>query len=157
MRVNPSNEVLLDYMSTINATVETGTWLVKEGVGPSKKTRKSKKDVKVTPEKPVTETKKTKSPKQPVKPKDQVSKVLVQPIAFVSDEQAIITIPSKTRVFCRLKKKYGLSPTSSVIRKPELTHQGVQLQFLLRQRNDMLKIWRKIFRRKRKPRRGDLL
>lgn len=89
-RVDPTNAVLLEYMTTIDPTIETGKLLTKEGAGPLKKSRKSKKDVKVTPEKPITEPKKTKSPKQQPKPDDQVLKVLVQPIEPVSGEQSLV-------------------------------------------------------------------
>ena len=57
-RVDPTNSVLIEYLKTINPDVETGKLLSKEEAGPSKKSKRSKKDAKVTREKIVYETKK---------------------------------------------------------------------------------------------------
>ena len=52
-RVDPANLVLVEYLKNINPDDETRNLLSKEDVGPSKKSKRSKKDAKATPEKPV--------------------------------------------------------------------------------------------------------
>ncbi|CAI9295433.1 unnamed protein product [Lactuca saligna] len=97
-RVDPTNAVLIEYLTTIDPKVETEKLLTKEDGGPSKKSRTTKKIEIITPEPNVQETKKSKSPKNTMKQDEQVSQVVL---------------------------KYGGSPISSVVRKPHVTHQGV--------------------------------
>ncbi|CAH1436027.1 unnamed protein product [Lactuca virosa] len=85
-------------------------------------------DAKATPEKPVQETQPKKSPKKQTKPEEHVSTVLIKPVELVDDEQAKVTIPSKSGVFRRIKKKFRgsrRSPTPTVVRKHHINHQGV--------------------------------
>ncbi|CAH1412970.1 unnamed protein product [Lactuca virosa] len=125
----------MEYLETINPDDGSGKLLPKETVGPSKKSRKSKKDVIITPEKPVQEPKKTKSPKQ-TKPNAQVSTVVVEPVEPVVDTQEKETLPSKLDIFRRVKKKSrrsrklsdGSFKSSSMVCKPYLNHQGILIR-----------------------------
>ncbi|CAI9297144.1 unnamed protein product [Lactuca saligna] len=110
-------------MSTIDPKVETGKLLTKEGAGPSKKCRTTKKPEIIIPEQTVKEMKTSKSPK--TKADEVVSKAIIQPVVT---EPPSVTIRSKTGVFRKLKLKYGGSPTSNVVRKLHLTHQGVLMR-----------------------------
>ncbi|CAI9290649.1 unnamed protein product [Lactuca saligna] len=123
-KVDPTNVVLIDYMTTIDSKVETGKLLTKEGVGHSKKSKTTKKGVIVNPELNFHETKQSKSPKKTTKPDELVSKVVIKPVEPFVIKPTSVTIPSKTGVFQILKLKYGSSPTSNVVRKPHITHQG---------------------------------
>ncbi|CAI9261298.1 unnamed protein product [Lactuca saligna] len=66
--------------------------------------------------------------KKTTKPDELVSKAVVKHVEPVVPEPTSVTIPSKTGVFRRLKLKYGGSPTSNVVRKPHITHQGVVMR-----------------------------
>lgn len=132
--VDPTNSVLVEYSKSINPSVETGKLLSKADAGPSKKTRRSKKDVKATPKKHVQEPKPKKYSKKQSKKEEQVSIVVTTPVEPVVDEQVKETIPSKSGVFKRIKQKsHGSrkSPDGSsrfsqpMVRKPHVTHQGV--------------------------------
>ncbi|CAH1444595.1 unnamed protein product [Lactuca virosa] len=91
----------MEYLETINPDDGSGKLLPKETTGPSKKSRKSKKDVTITPEKPVQEPKKKTSPPKQTKADAQVSTVVVDPL---SD---------------------GSFKSSSMVRKPYLNHQCI--------------------------------
>ncbi|CAI9278061.1 unnamed protein product [Lactuca saligna] len=110
-------------MSTIDPKVETGKFLTKEGASPSKKSRTSKKTEFIIPEEIVKETKTSKSPKSKADEEPGATRIVTEPTS--------VTIPSKARVFCKLKLKYGGSPTSNVIHKPHHTHQGVLMHEVL--------------------------
>ncbi|CAI9281897.1 unnamed protein product [Lactuca saligna] len=100
--------------------------LTKEGTSPLKKSRTSKKTEIIIYEPIVKETKTSKSPK--TKTDEVVSKAVIKPIELVVIEPTSVTIPSKTGVFRKLKLKYGGSPTSNVVHKPHLTHQGALMR-----------------------------
>lgn len=98
-RVDPTNSVLIEYMTTVDPRIETRKLLSKEDAGPSKKSRKSMKAVIITREQTVQEPKKIKSPKKPTKQYDQVSTVLVKPVEPVVKEPTSIIITSMFGVF----------------------------------------------------------
>lgn len=108
-KVDPSSEVLLNYITTIDPTVHTGKLLIKEGACPSKKSRNTKKPGNIILDQIVKKTKTSKSPKS--KADEIVSIVVVQSVAPVVTEPTSIIIPSKSGVFRRLKLNYGGSPT----------------------------------------------
>ncbi|CAI9290648.1 unnamed protein product [Lactuca saligna] len=93
-KVDPTNVVLIDYMTTIDSKVETGKLLTKE-VKVSKKT---------------------------TKPDELVSKVVIKPVEPFVIKPTSVTIPSKTGVFQILKLKYEpTSPEKTVIIPPEVS------------------------------------
>ena len=142
-RVEPTNLLLIEYLKTINPDVETGKLLSKEEAGPSKKSKRSKKDAKATPEKTVHKTKKSSkkivheskmSQKKPKSAEVNVSTIVIKPLEPVDDSIVTKKIPSKSCVFRRLKMRSsgsqksfdGLSKSSPLnVRKPQLSHQGV--------------------------------
>ncbi|CAI9286329.1 unnamed protein product [Lactuca saligna] len=120
--------MLVAYTKTIDPSIKTWKLLASADVGPSKNSRRSKKDSHATPEKLVQESKPTKSSKKQTKPEEHVSTVLIESAEPVIDEPAKVTIPSKFGGFQRLKKQSSSSrksPTSYVVRKHHITHQGV--------------------------------
>ncbi|CAI9271384.1 unnamed protein product [Lactuca saligna] len=128
-KVDPTNVVLIDYMSTIDPKVDTGKLLPKAGAGSSKKSRNTKKLEVIVLEPTVKDTKTSKSPK--TKADEKVSKVESKPVVPVEpvvSSPTSVTIPLKTGVLRQLRLKYGGSPTSSLVRKPHLTHQGVLIR-----------------------------
>ncbi|CAI9281920.1 unnamed protein product [Lactuca saligna] len=107
------NSVLINYMTIVDPKFQTGKLLTKEGAGPSKNSRTTKKTEIIIPEPNVKEMKTSKSPKTKVD--EVVSKTVIKLVQHVVTEPTSVTIPSKTRVSCRLKLKYGGSPTSNVV------------------------------------------
>ncbi|CAI9269351.1 unnamed protein product [Lactuca saligna] len=122
-RVDPTNTVLVAYLQTIDTTVVTGILLEREE---ETKTKHSKKTTVDSSKKPVKETKSTQLPKQlPVTevapPKPEVS---VNDTPLTQKE----LIPLKTGFFhiIKIKSKHKIrSPLTNVVRKPQVTHQGV--------------------------------
>ncbi|CAI9276978.1 unnamed protein product [Lactuca saligna] len=110
-------------MTIIDPKNETGKLLMKACTGPSKKSRTTKKIDILIPEPIVNETKTSKS--QKTKADEVVSKFVIKLVEPIVTEPTSVTIPSKTGVFCKLRLKYGGSPTSNVVRKPHPTYQGV--------------------------------
>lgn len=147
--------MLIEYLKNVNPSVQTGV-LLQSDAGPSKKSRRSKKDTKATPEKAVQETKPKKSPPKQSKIEEQVSKVLTKPVEPVGDEQDKESIPSKSGVFKRIKKKaHGSRMSPPLVRKQHITRQGVivreiQAPVSPSSKKRWLKIWRRIFPRRLK-------
>ncbi|CAI9268922.1 unnamed protein product [Lactuca saligna] len=122
-RVDPTNTVLVTNLQTIDTYVETGVLLARKE---ETKSKRSKKTAAGSSEKQVKESKSTKSPKklpiteaEPTKP--EIS------IADTPLTQKEI-IPSKTGVFRRIKMKSkhkSRSPLTNVIRKPQVSYQGL--------------------------------
>ncbi|CAI9287917.1 unnamed protein product [Lactuca saligna] len=111
-------------MTTIDPKVKIEKLLTKAGAGPSKKSRTTRKPEIIIPRKTVKEMMTLTSSKAKVD--DIVSKDVVKPVEPVVTEPTSVTIPLKTGVFHKLKLNYGGSPTSNVVLKPHLTHQGSQ-------------------------------
>ncbi|CAI9273157.1 unnamed protein product [Lactuca saligna] len=90
------------------------------------KTKRSNKVAAESSEKPVKESKSTKSPKKlPITEAESI-----QPEVVVADTPSTQKgiIPSKTGVFQRIKiksKHKSRSPLTNVVRKPQVSHQGV--------------------------------
>ena len=129
-RVDPTNIVLVTYLQTIDTTIETGILLAREETM-SKRTKKTETG---SSDKPVKESKSTKIPKkQPVTDEEPVThEVLVADTTLTKhvgpETQEKEIIPSKTGVFRRIKMKSkhkSRSPFTNVVRKPQVTHQGV--------------------------------
>ncbi|CAI9299239.1 unnamed protein product [Lactuca saligna] len=148
-------------MTTIDPKVETGKLLPKAGAGLSKKSRTTKKPEIIIPKSIVKETKTSKSPK--TKPNKIVSKAVTTFVEPIVTEPALVTIPSKSGVLRRLQLRYGGSPTSNVVHKPYITHQGVVMREVLapvsphskkRRAEDMAK---KLSKKKKKTKKRQLV
>ncbi|CAI9277930.1 unnamed protein product [Lactuca saligna] len=122
-RVDPTNTVLITYLQTIDIFVETRVLLARKE---EKKTKRSKKVVVESSKKFVKESTSTKSPKKLsiTEAEPWKSKVVVADTPSTQKE----IIPSKTGVFRRIKMKSkhkSRSPLMNVVRKPQVSHQGV--------------------------------
>ncbi|CAI9266778.1 unnamed protein product [Lactuca saligna] len=91
-----------------------------------KKTKRSKKVAAESFEKPVKESKSTKSPKKvPITEAEPIQPEVVVADTLLTQNEII---PSKTGVFRRIKMKSkhkSRSPLMNVVRKPQVSHQGV--------------------------------
>ncbi|CAI9294570.1 unnamed protein product [Lactuca saligna] len=99
--------------------------------------KKSKKSKKVAPTSPKQKTKGSKSSKSPKKQTENVEVTVdethvIEPIMEETQENVII--PSKTRMFRRIKMKSThkrKSSSQTMVRKTQITHQGVLIRELL--------------------------
>lgn len=117
-RVDPTNPVLVAYLTNINLSIETGVLLSKDVRAPSNMSKASKKGVKSSPSKPSPEPAikvVTSSPKK-------VEKKVVQLIVDESSNPSKEFMPSKSGVLKHLKKMThrpsGKDDKSKNIRKP---------------------------------------
>lgn len=125
--------MLVNYLTTVNPSIETGVLLSKVAGGPSKKNKGSKKGVKASTSNPSLE----KVEKiVPVSPKKVIKMVVTQPTVEDTNTQAKETLPSKYGVLKRLKKtahRPRHSPDmplvkdvkSKIILRPQLNSKGV--------------------------------
>ncbi|CAI9268433.1 unnamed protein product [Lactuca saligna] len=122
-RVDPTNIVLITYLQSIDTSVETRVLVAREE---EKNSKRSKKVVAESSKKSVKESTSTKSPK-----KVSVSEAEpIQPEIVVADTPSTQKeiIPSNTGVFRRIKMKSkhkSHSPFTIVVRKPQVSNQGV--------------------------------
>ena len=141
-KVDPSYPVMVAYLQTINPSIETGVLLPKGTGGPSKKQKGSMKEaskpIHVEKVVPVTLKKVVQSDPSPKK----VAQLIIKDISIQPKD----TMPSKSGVLKRLKKKVHQpchSPDSSssflpkgvshpkLTRKPQLNRKGVVIKFQL--------------------------
>ncbi|KAL7592159.1 hypothetical protein Lser_V15G33908 [Lactuca serriola] len=122
-RVYPTNIVLVTYLQTINTTVGTGILLEREV---ETKSKRSKKTNAGSSEKQVKESKSTQISKQLPVTEAELTKPEVSVADTPSTQKELIL--SRTGVFRRIKiksKHKSRSPLTNVVRKPQVTHQGV--------------------------------
>ncbi|CAI9262823.1 unnamed protein product [Lactuca saligna] len=129
-RVDPTNIVLVTDLQTIDSTIETWILLATEETrskrtkntetGSSKKQVKESKSTKIPKKKPITI-------EEPVTHKLLVADTTLTKLVGPETQQKEI-IPSRTGVFRRIKMKSkhnSISPNTNVVRKPQVTHQGI--------------------------------
>ncbi|CAI9269553.1 unnamed protein product [Lactuca saligna] len=122
-RVNPNNTVLITYLQSIDTSVETGVLLAREE---EKNTKRSKKVVAKSSKKSVKESTSTKSPKKVLITKVEPIQQEVVVTDTLSTQKEIIR--SKTGAHPRIKmksKQKSRSPLTNVVRKRQVSHQGV--------------------------------
>ncbi|CAI9260818.1 unnamed protein product [Lactuca saligna] len=121
-RVNPRNTVLLTHLKTIDITIENGILLEREET----KSKCTKKTDVGSSEKQVKESKSTKVPKK--LPVTEVEPTIPEVIVIDTPITQKEIIPLKTGVFRRIKMKSkhkSRSLLTNVVRKPQITHQGL--------------------------------
>ncbi|CAI9285803.1 unnamed protein product [Lactuca saligna] len=125
-RVDPTNPVLVAYLTTINPSIGTGVLLSKDASGPSKKSKASKKGVKASPSKPSIEPVVNVFASSPKK--------VVMPIVDEFSNPSKEVMPLKSGVLKRLKKMAhkpsGKDAKSKNIRKPQLNSKVVVIREL---------------------------
>ncbi|CAI9282731.1 unnamed protein product [Lactuca saligna] len=119
-RIDPSNPVLVSYLESIDTSVETGILL------PQTIEKKSKKAKKNDARYSGTKVQSSKSTKQvPVIEPEPIQPEPIIPDTQVTEKEVI---PSKTGVLRRIKmnsKHKHRSSSMNVVRKPQVSHQGV--------------------------------
>ncbi|CAH1411964.1 unnamed protein product [Lactuca virosa] len=121
------NPVLVAYLKTFDSSIPTGILLPRE----EKKTKKSKKADPASSEQKTKDSKSSKSPKKKIIVVEVTvdETPVIEPI--VEETQENVIIPSKTRIFRRIKMKAShkrKSPTQEMLRKPQITHKGVLIR-----------------------------
>ncbi|CAI9261626.1 unnamed protein product [Lactuca saligna] len=118
-KVDPTNEVLVSYLQSIDTTVVTGVLHEEE----KKKPKKSKKIDGGSSEKVVKAEKKKKNPVVTADTVEEVSSILTSVVdtPIIEASPSTETIPSKTGVFRHIKIKRK----SQLVKKTQVTHQGV--------------------------------
>ncbi|CAI9261665.1 unnamed protein product [Lactuca saligna] len=121
-KVDPTNEVLVSYLQSIDTTVVTGVLHEEE----KKKPKKSKKTDGGSSKKVVKAEKKKKSPVITADTVEEVYPILTAVVdtPIIEASPSTETIPSKTGVFRRIKIKRK----SQLMKKTQVTHQGVTVR-----------------------------
>ncbi|CAI9293706.1 unnamed protein product [Lactuca saligna] len=129
-KIDPSNPILVAYLQKINPSVETGVLLLRSDEGSYKKSNKSKKEIEEIPSKESPKKILAKSPTKRPDNKEKVKKKVVKQIEVTKNGSSKEIIPSKSRVFKRLRKLSHKSKVSSddhysLVRKALLNRKGV--------------------------------